>query len=287
MNKNELQIFKNTEFGELEILSIDGKEYFPASKCAAILGYASPKDAISRHCKGAIKQRLPTSSGMQDVKYIPEGDLYRLIVCSKLPKAEEFEHWIFDEVLPSIRKHGAYLTPETIKKTLADPDYIIGIISALKAEQDRNAKLTTTVENLNNSVKSLTEETAVKDKVISRQSTEIEQAKPKVEFYDTVADANGNLSMAEYAKLLCKNGANVGRNRIFSWFKDNGYLMSNNEPYQQYVNAGYFYVHEYTLYIKGIPSVGTKTLITGKGQQYFYKKIIHDFTKIEQNTKIV
>lgn len=105
---NDLKVFSNTEFGELGVMIIDGKEYFPATQCAKILGYASPKDAITRHCKGAIKRRLPTAGGEQDVKLIPEGDLYRLIVSSKLPAAEKFERWMFEEVLPSIRKTGSY-----------------------------------------------------------------------------------------------------------------------------------------------------------------------------------
>ncbi len=91
---NELKVFSSTEFGELGVMLIDGKEYFPANQCAAILGYAVPKDAIARHCKGALKRRLPTNGGVQEVKLIPEGDLYRLIVSSKLPKAEEFERWV-------------------------------------------------------------------------------------------------------------------------------------------------------------------------------------------------
>ncbi len=104
----DLKIFQNSEFGELGVLTIDGKEYFPATQCAAILGYKSPKDAIYAHCKGAIKHRLPTNGGIQDVKYIPEGDLYRLIIRSKLPAAERFERWVFDEVLPELRKNGSY-----------------------------------------------------------------------------------------------------------------------------------------------------------------------------------
>lgn len=106
---NELKVFSNSEFGELGVMLIDGKEYFPATQCAAILGYAVPKDAIARHCKGALKRRLPTNGGVQEVKLIPEGDLYRLIVSSKMPKAEEFERWVFDEVLPQIRHNGGYV----------------------------------------------------------------------------------------------------------------------------------------------------------------------------------
>ena len=105
---NELKVFQNSEFGELGILLIDGKEYFPATQCAEILGYVKPRNAISRHCKGALKQGVLTEGGIQQVNYIPEGDLYRLIVNSKLPAAERFERWVFDEVLPALRKYGSY-----------------------------------------------------------------------------------------------------------------------------------------------------------------------------------
>lgn len=116
---NELKVFSCTEFGELGVMLIGGKEYFPANQCASILGYAVPKDAITRHCKGALKRRLPTNGGVQEVKLIPEGDLYRLIVGSKLPQAEKFERWVFDEVLPSIRHNGGYVgnIEEIIAKT--------------------------------------------------------------------------------------------------------------------------------------------------------------------------
>lgn len=116
---NELKVFQNSEFGELGVLTIDGKEYFPASQCAAILGYKSPKDAISAHCKGAVKHRLPTSGGTQEVKYIPEGDLYRLIVRSKLPAARKFERWVFDEVLPELRHTGSYGSNINLEEVIA------------------------------------------------------------------------------------------------------------------------------------------------------------------------
>lgn len=116
---NDLKVFSNSDFGELSVLIIDGKEWFPASQCAKILGYSSPKDAITTHCKGAVKRRLPTAGGEQEVKFIPEGDLYRLIIRSKLPTAEKFERWIFDTVLPSIRHNGGYVPniEELITKT--------------------------------------------------------------------------------------------------------------------------------------------------------------------------
>lgn len=124
---NELKVFQNSEFGELGILLIAGKEYFPATQCAEILGYAKPRNAISCHCKGALKQGVLTEGGIQQVNYIPEGDLYRLIVNSKLPAAERFERWVFDEVLPALRKYGSYgeiqleeLIAKTVTVTVAE-----------------------------------------------------------------------------------------------------------------------------------------------------------------------
>lgn len=105
---NELKVFSSSEFGELGVMLIGGKEYFPATQCAKLLGYARPADAISAHCKGVCVLPTPSSGGVQNTKYIPEGDLYRLIIRSRLPAAERFERWVFDEVLPSIRKSGGY-----------------------------------------------------------------------------------------------------------------------------------------------------------------------------------
>ena len=105
---NAMQLFQNSEFGELGVLEIDGKPYFPATACAKALGYANTKDAIIRHCKGVVKHDLPTKGGIQAINFIPEGGLYRLITHSKLPAAERFEKWVFDEVLPTIRKTGSY-----------------------------------------------------------------------------------------------------------------------------------------------------------------------------------
>lgn len=110
---NELQIFNNPEFGEIRTIEIEGKPYFVASDVAAALGYANPRKAVSDHCKGVTKRDTPTSSGVQSMSYIGEGDLYRLIMKSKLPSAEKFESWVMDEVLPSIRSTGYYVKPLT------------------------------------------------------------------------------------------------------------------------------------------------------------------------------
>lgn len=110
---NELQIFNSGEFGEIRTIEIDGKPYFVGTDVAKALGYSNPRKAILDHCKGVTKRDTPTSSGVQLMSYINEGDLYRLIMKSKLPSAEKFESWVMDEVLPTIRKTGSYQKPLT------------------------------------------------------------------------------------------------------------------------------------------------------------------------------
>lgn len=134
---NELKVFQNSEFGELGILLIDGKEYFPATQCAKTLGYKNPQEAIRNKCKGVRKTLTPTNGGTQEINYIPEGDLYRLIVSSKLPAAERFERWVFDEVLPALRKNGSYGNvnlEETVTKavTMAVRETVKQLIPVLK-----------------------------------------------------------------------------------------------------------------------------------------------------------
>lgn len=146
---NDLKIFSNSEFGELGVMLIDGKEYFPATQCATALGYKNPKDAILRHCKGVVKHDLPTNGGTQAVNYIPEGDLYRLIVSSKLSAAEKFERWVFDEVLPSIRKSGGYGAAGSIDlekvitatATAVASEIVRQLIAVRTADFGNNAKL--------------------------------------------------------------------------------------------------------------------------------------------------
>ena len=111
---NDIMIFNNEEFGEIRTVEIDGKPYFMATDIAKALGYSKPNNAISAHCRAALKYSTPISGKMQEVNFIPEGDVYRLIIRSQLPTAEKFEKWVFDEVLPSIRKTGGYRIPHTV-----------------------------------------------------------------------------------------------------------------------------------------------------------------------------
>lgn len=115
---NSLQIFNSEEFGEIRTIEIDGKPYFVGTDVAKALGYINPRKAILDHCKGVTKRDTPTSSGVQLMSYINEGDLYRLIMKSKLPSAEKFESWVMDEVLPAIRKTGSYQKPMTVAEQI-------------------------------------------------------------------------------------------------------------------------------------------------------------------------
>lgn len=116
---NELKVFQNSEFGELGVLTIDGKEFFPATQCAKILGHENPARAIRKYCKGVTEMVTPTNGGNQATKFIPEGDLYRLIIRSKLPSAEKFEQWVFDEVLLELRKNGSYGNNFNLEEVIA------------------------------------------------------------------------------------------------------------------------------------------------------------------------
>lgn len=111
---NELKIFSHSEFGEIGVITIDGREHFPAIACAKVLGYSNPRKAIIDHCKGVTKRDVPTNGGSQEMKFIPEADLYRLIFRSKLPAAEKFECWVVEDILPTIRKQGYYSTRDEL-----------------------------------------------------------------------------------------------------------------------------------------------------------------------------
>ena len=161
---NELQIFNNEEFGEIRTVEIEGKPYFVANDVAKALGYSRPADAVTAHCKGSVKHRVLTNGGEQEVKIIPEGDIYRLIIRSQLPAAERFESWVFDEVIPSIRKTGGYHLPQTYSE-------------ALRALADQAEQM---------------EKLAIENK----------DMKPKAEYFDTLVDRNLLTNFRDTAKEL-------------------------------------------------------------------------------------
>ena len=149
-DNNQIQKFYNDEFGGLDVLIIEGKPYFPAAECAAILGYKKPQDAVSRHCDHSVKhgvvsqttnQHGVTSQQTVEKIFIPEGDLYRLIIRSKLPAAARFESWVMDTVLPSLRKYGAYIMPDKLDEMIASPEFTIALLQELQKERKKNAEL--------------------------------------------------------------------------------------------------------------------------------------------------
>ena len=148
---NTMQIFESREFGQIGVLMIEGKPHFPASECAKILGYTNPKAAIIRHCRWVTKRDLPHPQSPErtmEMNFIPEGDLYRLIIRSKLSSAERFEKFVFDEVLPTIRKHGAYISEDVLRRMQEDSEYSAELLRSLTAERGRNTTLAGRVARL-------------------------------------------------------------------------------------------------------------------------------------------
>lgn len=172
---NELQVFQNSQFGNLEILTIEGKEWFPAIQVAEILGYTNPHKAVRDHTKKrgvTIRSVIDKLGRKQNKKFIDEGNLYRLITRSKLPQADEFEEWVFEDVLPSIRKHGLYATDNVIEQTIQNPDYIIHVLIEFKKERE--------------------------GRLVAEQ--QVNELKPKATYYDLVLQNKSLLSVSKIAK---------------------------------------------------------------------------------------
>jgi len=151
MSDSIIKSFSNSDFGALNVFLVDGKEFFPATLCAKILGYQNPQKAIRDHCKGVNEMVTPTNGGIQKIKVIPEGDLYRMIVKSKLPSAEKFEKWIFDEVLPELRRTGSYgsvdiqtVIADTVKTTVSE---VIKQLTPLLVSNIQQKSTITVVDN--------------------------------------------------------------------------------------------------------------------------------------------
>ena len=254
-----LKKFENAEFGQLGVILKDGKEYMDGIHVATMLGYLNPRDAIVRHCNKAgvvfhdtgvvTGKKADGSDSIQYFKrkYINEGNVYRLIMKSKLPSAQRFEKWVMEEVLPNIRKHGAYMNEDVINKTLENPDFLIELAIKLKEEKER---------------KRLAEEKA---KILEHK---IAIDKPYTDFGKSLAICEDAITIGQFAKILSNNDIEVGRNRLFSWFRDNGYLIKSgkdkNIPKQSYVKQGLFKVEERLVRTLEGEVISTSTLITGK-----------------------
>lgn len=249
------QLSKFFDGHELRIIEKDNEIWFVAKDVCEILEISNPSMAIQRLDDD---ERAKFNLGRQGLtNVVNEYGLYNLVLGSRKQEAKEFKRWITHEVIPSIRKHGAYMTPETIEKALLNPDTIINLATRLKEEQQRRKQL----------------------------EAKIERDEPYTTFGKVVANSNASISIGSFAKLLYdEHGIKIGRNRLFEWLRNNGYLIKSgrekNQPKQQYVEQGLF---ETTVTLIKRPSgdiESVTTMITGKGQVEIAKKLLKEFEEV-------
>jgi len=226
---NTPQVPKTFEYCDCDIRTVDmeGVPWFVAKDIAVVLGYVRPKDAIAQHCKGAVKRRLPTNGGDQEITIIPERDLYRLIMRSKLPSAERFEEWVVAEVLPAIRKSGKYGVVVQVPQSLPE---------ALRLAADLAER-------------------------VEAQGRAMIEMQPKVEAYNAFLGTNGGINLSEFAKVL-----KLGPRNFIDSLRHHGLLFKRNKynlPIQLYINKGWFRVREVTAQGRLV----SQTLVTPKGQE--------------------
>lgn len=249
--ENELKVFENKDFGKVRTIMVDGEVWFSGKDVATALGYKDAKNTIKNRCKHGRVLKIPhpqSTDKTLNVMMIPESDIYRLIVGSRLPSAERFEKWVFDEVLPSIRKSGGYIVGQ---ESLTDSELMAkALLVAQKQIEERNKR--------------------------------IEEMKPKEVFADAVADSKSTILVGDLAKILKQNGFDMGSKRLFVWMRDNGYLIKRkgsdyNMPTQKSMELGLFVIKEsvYTDYY-GSKVVAKTAKITGYGQQYFINQFLGD-----------
>ena len=241
---NQIQVFNNEEFGEIRTLCEGERVLFCGSDVAKALGYAAPRNAISARCKGALKRCALTNGGEQEMYFIPESDVYRLVFGSKLPTAEKFTDWVTEEVLPSIRKHGAYMTQEKLQEVLCNPDALFQIVSALKEESDKRKALE--IQN-------------------SALAVDLASAQPKADYFDDCMARGGLMNFRDTAKLL-----GMRQKEFIDNLLRDSYLYRDKRgrllPYQKR-NNGYLEIKE--AFNNSSDWNGVQTLVTPKGREFF------------------
>lgn len=251
---NEIKVFSNEEFGSIRRVEVNGEFWLVGKDVAAVLGYSNPRKALADHVdeedKGVTK--CDTLGGTQDMTVINESGLYSLVLSSKLPSAKKFKRWVTSEVLPSVRKHGAYMTSETLEAAILNPDYLLKVATALKAETDKRKAL----------------------------EAKVSADAPKVLFADSVAASSSTVLVGELAKIMRQNGVDMGERRLFRWMRDNGYLIKRNGtdynmPTQASMEQGLFRIKETVInHSDGHTSVSKTPKVTGKGQTFFLNKFL-------------
>ena len=240
--ENKMEIFKNEEFGSVRVIKDGDKYLFCGSDVAKALGYANSRKALIDHCKGVTKRDTLTSGGTQSLSYIPEGDVYRLIVHSKLPSAERFEKWVFDEVLPCIRRYGVYITDEKVKLFAEHPELLDAVLRTLIVKTAESQQL-------------------------QKEKTEL---LPKVEYFDAFIETDACTNIRATAKEL-----QVSERWFARFLQKTGFLYrcpaGNLMPYAIPRNKGLFRVKDY---VRNGYS-GAYTLITPAGKTLF-RQLIRD-----------
>lgn len=256
----DLKIFNNNEFGQVRTSIIDDEPYFALNDVCRILEIVNPRNVKARlNGDGVHSMDGVDSLGRRtDVTMINEPNLYKLVFQSRKPEAERFADWVTSEVLPAIRKHGAYMTDGVIARTLSDPDYLIMLATNLKEEKAKRALA----------------------------EAQNERNKPKVIFADAVSASNKSCLVGELAKMISQEAIRtgkaqkkIGQNNLFVWLRNNGYLCKSgerkNQPKQVYIEQGLFEMKKGS-YVdsSGANVVTTTTKVTGKGQIYFVNKFL-------------
>ena len=246
----EVTTFRNPEFGEIRAVWINGAIWFVGKDSAMVLGYADAFGALKKHVDEEDKLvcQIDSAGQKRDVTVINESGLYSLILSSKLPGAKRFKRWVTAEILPSVRTHGAYMTPEVIERTLTDPDYIIQLATTLKMEQQKRRAL----------------------------EEKVKADAPAVFFAEAVTGADTNILIRDMAKLLAQNGADIGGNRLYEVLRRDGYLIKSgsdyNMPTQRAMELGLFFVKETPRIAKEGAVIDRTTKVTPKGQKYFINR---------------
>lgn len=251
---NQLQVFNNTEFGQVRTMMIDGSPWFVAKDVCECLDINNSRQALARLDSDEKNSVILNDGtpGNPEKGIVNEYGLYSLVLSSRKPSAKAFKRWITHEVIPAIRKHGAYMTGETLEQALTSPDFFIRLATELKTEQE---------------ARRLAE-------------AQIEANKPKVLFADSVAASHGSILVGELAKLLNQNGIDIGQNRLFNWLRENGYLICRkgtdyNMPTQRSMEMQLFSIKETAItHSDGHVSISKTVKVTGKGQLYFVNKFL-------------
>ena len=254
-----MKILRLFQFEEQNIrtLVIDDEPYFVGKDVAEILGYVKPRNAISVHVDDEDKKDAPiqgTLGGVQTMTMINESGLYSLILSSKLPTAKKFKRWVTSEVLPTIRKHGAYMTEQKIEEALLNPDTLITLAKQLKAEKEQ--------------------------RLLAQK--QVEEMTPKAVFHDAVANAENTMLVRDVAHFLRQNGLDIGGTRFFVWLRLNGFLTKNNQPTQLSLERGYFKVKETVVHTNHGFQTKTTPKITGRGQTFFLKKMLKEQEEMKE-----